>query len=214
MEIRNSSPTQNFGAKYISTTKIKEKLPFIPFYKKIDVDFVELEQKYDIPSIKTYVAQDPYSALGAEILTNLRCLTDGSCRAFALTRQRTGHQDLNPDQIIGLCDGTYTCDWRDGNIFFINHLETKSENNKICIPDKKLISFLGFQFKVSDKIKGAGKAILRNIIKIHDESLDSIQLEALQSGRSFYRHLGFKNDCIDPDLFRLPSDKFHLLTES
>lgn len=83
MEIRNSSPTQNFGAKYISTTKIKEKLPFIPFYKKIDVDFVELEQKYDIPSIKTYVAQDPYSALGAEILTNLRCLTDGSCRAFA-----------------------------------------------------------------------------------------------------------------------------------
>ena len=123
MEIRNSSPTQNFGAKYISTTKIKEKIPFTPFYKKIDVDFVELEHKHDIPSIKAYVVKDPYSALGAEILTDLRNSPCNNYRAFALTRQHKGHKELNPNEIIGLCDGSYTCDWRDGNIFFINHLE-------------------------------------------------------------------------------------------
>ena len=109
MEIRNSSPTQNFGAKYISTTKIKEKIPFTPFYKKIDVDFVELEHKHDIPSIKAYVVKDPYSALGAEILTDLRNSPCNNYRAFALTRQHKGHKELNPNEIIGLCDGSYTC---------------------------------------------------------------------------------------------------------
>ena len=195
MEIRNSSPTQNFGAKYISTTKIKEKIPFTPFYKKIDVDFVELEHKHDIPSIKAYVVKDPYSALGAEILTDLRNSPCNNYRAFALTRQHKGHKELNPNEIIGLCDGSYTCDWRDGNIFFINHLETKSKNNKSRKPDKKLISIFGFHFKVSDK------------------SLDAIQLESVKSAESFYEHLGFTNDSINPSYYRLPYDKFGRLNK-
>ena len=213
MEIRNSSPTQNFGAKYISTTKIKEKIPFTPFYKKIDVDFVELEHKHDIPSIKAYVVKDPYSALGAEILTDLRNSPCNNYRAFALTRQHKGHKELNPNEIIGLCDGSYTCDWRDGNIFFINHLETKSKNNKSRKPDKKLISIFGFHFKVSDKLKGLGKAMIRNIIKIHDESLDAIQLESVKSVERFHEHLGFINDSINPSYYRLPYDKFGRLNK-
>jgi len=209
MEIRNTSPAQNFGAKYISTTKIKEKIPFTPFYKKVDVDFVELDRRYDLPSIKTYIARDSYCALGIDLLTNLQSANPpGTYRAFALTRQRLGHEELAPEKILGFCDGVYSCDWRDGNVFFIKNLETKSKNNKLRRPDKKSMSFLGMQFTVADKCKGLGKAILKNIIRLHTGSLDSIQLKAKHNAKSFYRHLGFVDDCLNPDYFRLPSEKF------
>lgn len=214
MEIRNTYPAQNFGAKYLSTTKIKEKIPFTPFYKQVDVDFVELDRRYDLPSIKRYVANDPYCELGVNFLTNLQTPCDtNNYRAFALTRQRTGHEELAPEKILGFSDGYYAHDWRDGNVFFLMDLETKSKNNKFRRPNKKSISFLGIQFKVADKFKGIGKTILRNIINLYAGSLDSIQLEAMPRAKSFYRHLGFDNKGAEPEFFRLPSWKFKNLTK-
>ncbi|MDE6138724.1 MAG: hypothetical protein K2F57_04560 [Candidatus Gastranaerophilales bacterium] len=209
MDTKNISPYQNFGAKYMATTKIKEKLPFLPIYKKIDVDFVELDRNSDIDSLRAYVTHKSYSKLSLRFLANLQkqIFTEGY-KAFAITRQRTHHETLSPQKIIGICDGYFTCDWRDGNIFFIEHLETMSKNNKQQKPNKKILSFLGFEFQIAENIKNVGKAMLKNIIATLGDNIDSIQLESLASARSFYRHLGFKNDCLNPDYYRLSFNDF------
>lgn len=213
METKNISAHQTFGAKYIATTKIKEKIPFLPIYKKIDVDFVELNQDSDINSIKAFVAQKTNSSnLSLRFWANLQNKnSSNNYRAFVITRQRNHHEKLVPQKIIGICDGHYTCDWRDGNIFFIDNLETMSKNNRQHYPDTRTLSFLGFKFQVKDYIKDVGKAILKNIIKTTGDNIDSIQLESIETAKSFYRHLGFKDDCINPDYYRLSSNNFDKL---
>ncbi|MCM1010110.1 MAG: GNAT family N-acetyltransferase [Fusobacterium sp.] len=213
MDIKHSYPTQNFGAKYITTTKIKEKHPLSMFFRNIDVDIVELKRTEDIPSIKNYVASDPHCTLGTEFLVNFQDpIHKENYRAFAITRQRYNHKELNPKDILGFCDGFLTYNWRDGNIFFIQHLETTSINNKHRPPKKKNISFFGLNFQITEQTKGIGKAILRNIIKINGDDLDSIELEAMPTSKNFYRHIGFVDNCINnPDHFCLPRHKFNKL---
>lgn len=213
MNAENISSHQSFGAKYIATTKIKEKLPFLPIYKNVAVDFVELKNGSDIDSIKDFAAHKANgSYLISCFLANLQNkISSNNYRAYVITRQQKNHEKLVPQKIIGLCDGNFTCDWRDDNIFFIDNLETLSTNNKYRCSGTRTISLLGFKFQIADKIKGVGKALLTKIITTMGDSIDSIQLESLESATSFYRHLGFKNDCLNPDYYRLPRKDFSKL---
>lgn len=215
MDIKNVSPNQNFGAKYIATTQIKEKVPFLPIYKKIDADFVELEGRSDVDSIKAYAKQKANSShISLRFLENLQNKHPFSIhRAFAITLQQTQHKKLDAQKIIGICDGHYTCDWHDENIFFIDNLEAISKNNKHCNLNNRTISLMGFKFQTTDKMKHVGKALLKNVIKTVSKQVDLIQLETLKSSEGFYQRLGFKNDCRNPYCYRLSSKGFELLSD-
>ncbi len=210
MEIRNSIPQQSFGARYILTGKIKEKIPFLPFYKQVNVDFVELDRKFDIPAITKYVSKDLDSDIGQPFLTNFQYTDDTTnYKAYALTRQQINHSELDPNQIVGICDGNYIYDEHNKKYFFIENLETKSINNIYKSLENKKISIFGIKFTVKDKIKDVGKAIIKSILSIQRADVNSIKLESLTyESDAFYYQMGFQKDKSKRYGFYLPNKKF------
>lgn len=210
MKVQKQYSSQYFGAKLVAKSKIKENIPFTPFFKKIDAYVVEVEQDKDISCIKDYVRNDLYNQFGHNILRDIqesRCFD--RYRVFALTRQKNNYKDLKPNEIIGVCAGSHSYDWLNGNVFFIHTLETKSMNNRCRPLDKKKISILGLTFNVPLKLKGLSKALLKSIINLDADAINTIELQTSPFAKSFYKHLGFVSDYTDPDYLRMSIDKLN-----
>lgn len=212
MEIKNLYNNNFFGAKFISNSQISKQIPFTPFYKKVNVDFVELKSSEDIDSLKAFVKQDKQSFFGPKILDSIENNNhQKTYKIFALTFQTENLKNLNPEKIIGLCDGFYSWTPKEGTTFFIKHFETKSKNNKYRKIEPNTISLVGLNIKIPIKQKGVGKAILREFIKHNYKKINSIQLQSSPLACSFYKKLGFINDVTDPEYFRLPKENFSKL---
>ncbi len=171
---------------------------------------MRLDRRTDIPSIMTYINREPNCKRTQELLLNLRNPDDPQTyRAYALTRQRINHDELDAKEIVGFCDGKDMTVWQDGKIFFIENLETKSITNKENIPDRKRVSFLGMEFMIQEKIKGVGKAILKSIVRLQDSDINAIQLKSVsETSDEFYKHIGFvKSKCFRFG-WRLPKENF------
>ena len=164
MEIKNIDNKSFFGAKLISRTQISQQIPFTPFYKKFNVDFVELKSQEDIEILKAFIAQDKQNFFGSNLLESIENNKHiKTYKIFALTSQIENLKNLKPEKIIGLYDGFYTWKSKEGKTFFITHFETKSKNNKYRKIESKTISLLGLKIKVPIKQKGLGKAILSEL---------------------------------------------------
>lgn len=207
MEIRKTSPTQNFEAKLVCKTVIERKIPFTPFYRKAEANFVKLERGQDILALTQYASTHPEAALTSECVFDLRI--DPHTNAFAITTQKNNLHTLDSEQILGICDGQFL--HRDRKpVFYIQNLETQSSNNPQAKHKHKTIDFFGLKLGYTEKYQNIGRKMLRELTRVLNHSdAESIELKPVPiQRRAFYERLGFTQSKYNKDIFEIQRQNF------
>lgn len=207
MRIQNRAATQNFEAKLVCKTVIERKIPFTPFYRKADANFVQLEREQDLHSLIRYASIHPRAALASECAFDLRI--DPHTNAFAITTQKDNLDTLDPEQILGICDGQFLHRNRKP-VFYVQNIETQSSNNPQAEHKHKTIDFLGLKLGYNEKYQNIGRKMLRELTRVLNHSAaESIELKPVPIQRkSFYERLGFTQSGYDQSIFEVQRKNF------
>lgn len=206
MEIKNTART-HFSAIPVTKTIIKRKIPFTPFYKSSEATFVQIDRRYDIPALTKYAASNPRAALTSDCIFDLK--SDKYTHAFAITTQRNNFDELNPEKILGICDGRIL--HRDDKpIFYLQNIETQSANNPDAIHHTKTMNLMGINLNYDEKFKNIGRKLLKELIRVLNVSeAEGIELKPIPIKRkSFYEKLGFEPLKFDDNIYEVSRKKF------
>ena len=186
----NSTQEPNFKAKVISKAKIKRKIPFTPFYQKVDAYFVELNSKEDVSRFGQYASKYNESPTTEAIAINLQ-LHPKHSKTYALTTQPKSFKQLNPAKIIGACEGTFIPNIiKPYSKFCLDSLETQSERNLMAHHQSKEINLLGLKLHINLKHKGVGTAIMKKLVEhLNEKPVNRIEVLSLPQSMPFYRTL-------------------------
>lgn len=191
----NSSTQTHFRARALAKTQIKQQIPFTPFYKKVNAYFVELNSKDDIKSFYKYAQNYNKGPTTEAIAINLK-MNPKHSKTYALTIQSDKFEHLEPEKIIGACDGTFIPSiYRPNGKFCVDNLETQSKHNLMAHHKTMDINLLGFRIKVPLKRKGIGTEIMKRLIEhLHGEPVDKVEVLCLPQAMPFYRKLNKWNN--------------------
>lgn len=208
MEIKNSYSKTSFGAKFLSSSIIKKKIPFTPFKKNEKVSFVELNSTQDLLSLINYATNYTRgNSLTYDTIINMK-KNKNNHKTYAITRQQNTFSILNPRDILGVCDGEFLINNKNKIVFFLSNIETQSPKNNLAILPKKEIPFLGFKFKIKEKYTQIGKELLKKVVSdISRFDIVALQLQSLSNKKNFYKHLKFE-ELNQRGFFSLPKARF------
>ena len=203
----NSTPKTKFGARALAKTQIKQQIPFTPFYKKVNAYFVELNSKEDIKSFNKYALKYNDGPTTEAIAVNLKIHSKHS-KTYALTTQSDKFEHLEPEKIIGACDGTFIPSiYRANGKFCVDNLEAQSKRNLMARHKTMSFNLLGVQVKIPLKRKGIGTEIMKRLIEhLHGEPVDKVEVLSLPQAMPFYRTLNKWNN--EQDCFTLERKNF------
>lgn len=206
MKIQQNTSRQNFGAIPVTRTYIKRKIPFTPFYKDAQTTMIQLEKRYDIPALKHYARSHPKSPLVTDCLFDLQ--VDEHTYAFAITTQKTDFDELNPDELLGVCDGRILHS-EDKPIFYLQNIETQSVNNPLAEHKEKEVGCFGVKIVYKEKFKDIGRKLLQGLVRVlkHSE-IEALELKPIETKRDFYTQLGFKPSASRRDTLELQRGDF------
>ncbi len=206
MRIQNNKTAQSFNANPICRTVIKRNIPFTPFYTNAQATLVQLDRRYDLPALTKYASSHPKSALTTDCIFDLRA--DEHTRAFAITIQKTDFDELNPEEILGICDGRIL-HRNDKPIFYLQNLETQSANNPLAVHHKKNLELLGIEIPYKEKFKNIGRKLMLGLVRVVNNSeAEAIELKPFEHKKEFYKRLGFEQSAQLYDVFELQRKNF------
>ena len=186
----NSSPKANFGARALSKAKIKQKIPFTPFYKNVDAYFVELNSKEDKKRFYRYALKYNESPGTEAMAFNLK-MNPKHSQTYVITTQTDNFENLEPQKILGACDGSYIpgiC--RPKSTFCIENLEAQSQRNLCAHHPVKEIKFLGTTIRIPLKHKRVGTELMKRLVAhLNGEQVEKIEVLSLPQSMPFYRTL-------------------------
>lgn len=144
MRIENNTQS-HFGAKYVNKMKVGKLVN--DKYEQVNASFVKIEKnnKKDLKAlhdIAKYWEHDKY-AINIYQKTNAGCSDD----VYALTSQTSNFENLNPNEILGVCEIGAT-EFLGG---FLDYLQVKPE----------------FVYNIKPEYKGVGTAIINSLKKIY-----------------------------------------------
>ena len=186
----NSTQNHNFGARALAKTKIKQQIPFTPFYRKVNAYFVELSTPKDIQSFNKYAQNYNYGATTEAIAMNLKMHPKHS-KAYALTTQSNNFENLEPEKIIGACDGTFIPNlFKPSGKFCVDNLEAQSKHNLMARHKTLDLNILGCQIKIPMKRKRIGTEIMKRLIAhLNNERVDRVEVLSVPEAMPFYKSL-------------------------
>lgn len=190
MRIENRLNNSHFGARAISKTQIKQKIPFTPFYKKVDAYFIELCSQEDCKRFFKY-ALNYNESPGTEAMAYNFQIRPKYSQTFALTRQTDNFEYLDPTKIVGACNGSIIPSYTKPNgKFYVENLEAQSQRNLCAHHQTKEIHFLGTKIKIPLKHKGVGTELMKQLVShLNKEPVDKIEVFSLPESMPFYRTL-------------------------
>ena len=181
-----SNSNQNFCATPLYRFNVREKIPFTPFYKRVNAQFVKLDPA-DLPAISRYYSNRSTSGIASDFYVSMR-YHEPNVDFFAMTLQQDNCRILDSKKIIGIGScAIYHSENTKRNRLFVSLLDTMSSKNKNAKFEEKEINFFGLKLKSKINYKKTGKKILKGFVYWGTKAnIDGMQLRSLESAEDFY----------------------------